>query len=71
MDPSDLRRAGFWRRLTAFLFDVLLIVVALEMTGVWLAGVTGGKVRVSSTLVTVADCTTGGPRQLSFSFPSP
>ena len=54
MDPSDLRRAGFWRRLTAFLFDVLLIVVALEMTGVWLAGVTGGKVRVSRFLLRCA-----------------
>ena len=35
--PSVSARAGFWRRVGAFVFDALLVVVGIELTGVWLA----------------------------------
>lgn len=60
MSPSDSERAGFWRRVSAFVLDILLIIVTVQIIGVWLAGVTDGKVRVSGTLVTATECTAGG-----------
>ncbi len=70
IDPDTSSRAGFWRRVIAFVLDLILICALIACIGVVLAGATDGKVRVANTLVDYATCTTGGPKPEDLQLPS-
>ena len=51
IDPDTSSRAGFWRRVIAFVLDLILVCAVIACIGVVLAGATDGKVRVANTVV--------------------
>jgi uncharacterized RDD family membrane protein YckC len=60
MRTDDLSpRAGFWRRLFAFLIDFALIIAITGPIGLWLGSATSGSVRISNTIVDSSVCMGG------------
>lgn len=58
--PASMR-AGFWDRAVALAIDLLIINLLIAIIGLALTGMTGGNVRVASTVLNVVDCTSSEP----------
>ncbi len=51
-------RAGFTRRLAALVIDVIIVLTVVTLIGVTLSKLSGGFIRVQSTLIKSTDCKT-------------
>jgi uncharacterized RDD family membrane protein YckC len=52
-------RAGFWRRLFAFLIDFTLVTGIVGLIGLWLGSATNGGIRISNTVIDSSVCVGG------------
>lgn len=57
-EPAHLVRANFWQRISALIVDGLIILTMVTLIGVTLSKITGGEIRVQSTIIKSPDCRT-------------
>jgi len=62
-------RAGLWARAIAFIADLFLVSMITSLNGVWLAGATGGSVRVGEVIGSRIHCTGGRTTPTEFELP--
>jgi uncharacterized RDD family membrane protein YckC len=69
--PKLAARAGFWRRALALLFDIVLIAFLSAIAGTLLFQLTGGRLRVSTTVIDTVSCQPLDPQQVALPSPPP
>lgn len=62
-------RAGFWRRVLAFVIDLALCALVVTVAGVLLFGLTDGRVRVGTALIDVNRCIQIDPQRIEVRLP--
>jgi uncharacterized RDD family membrane protein YckC len=62
-------RAGFWRRILAILIDVALCALVVTVAGVFLFGLTDGRIRVGTALIDVNRCIQVDPQRIEVPLP--
>jgi uncharacterized RDD family membrane protein YckC len=69
-ESGSWMRGGFWRRVLAFLIDVMLVSAVIAAVGVPLYGPTDGAIRVSNTVIHAANCTAVAPNRIDVQLPA-
>ncbi len=67
---GSFQRAGLWRRSIAFAIDIFTVSVVVSLSGVWLAGATGGSVRIGEVVGGRLHCTVGRATPPEFELPA-
>jgi uncharacterized RDD family membrane protein YckC len=63
-------RGGFWRRVLAFVIDVMLVSAVIALVGVPFYGPTDGAIRVSNTVIHTTNCTAVAPDRIDVQLPA-